>query len=119
MTESLLYHLAEKRVWMAQQKSAVYQPAEFEKEGFVHASTRAQLRATARRYYAGREDMLVLLVATEGLPVVYENLLGGAESFPHIYAPLPKSAVKHVFPLYFEDGDFDWTKSLPPDLRPL
>lgn len=95
-TGEVLYHLAEAKIWEAQQALPLYQPMDFEREGFVHCSTAAQLPGTAARFYAGREDMYLLTLDPQALPVVYENLEGGAMMFPHVYQPLPKSAVQAV-----------------------
>lgn len=89
-----LYHLAEGDVWERQQAADLYQPTDFEREGFVHCSTAAQLPGTAGRFYAGRQDMYLLTLDPQALPVVYENLEGGEMLFPHVYQPLPKSAVQ-------------------------
>ncbi len=59
-------------------------------DGFIHFSTAAQAPETARRYFAGQADLV--LVGFEG------NALGealkweasrGGDLFPHLYAPLP------------------------------
>ena len=95
-TVEALYHLAEAEAWQTQQDLPVYQPADFEREGFVHCSTADQLPGTAARFYAGREDLYLLTLDSQALPVVYENLEGGTVLFPHVYQPLPKAAVQAV-----------------------
>ncbi len=90
-----LFHLAEITVWDAQQPAVAYTPLAFAEEGFVHCSTAEQLPGTARRFYAGREMVLLTLDATT-LPVVYENLEGGTMLFPHVYEPLPKTSILEV-----------------------
>lgn len=66
--------------------------------GFVHASTSSQVSAVASRYYADETDPLVLLVVdvdactAAGSPVVWEEV-AGAGVFPHVYGPIPWSAV--------------------------
>jgi len=94
--ETRLYHLAEAAVWQAQQTEAVYTPTAFAQEGFVHCSTAQQLPGTFRRFYAGRQDLLLLTLDPADLPVIYENLEGGEVLFPHLYAPLPKTALLAV-----------------------
>lgn len=62
-------------------------------DGYIHLSTVEQLAATAARHYAGRSGLLLLtvdLAVVEG--VVWEPSRAGA-LFPHIYGPLPVSAV--------------------------
>jgi uncharacterized protein (DUF952 family) len=63
-------------------------------DGYIHLSTANQLDETVARHFAGQSD---LHVAAVDLPVLgdavkWEPSRGGA-LFPHIYAPLPLSAV--------------------------
>ena len=63
-------------------------------DGYIHMSTEAQLAETARRHYAGRDDLILLTVDLSELgdDLVWEPSRGGA-LFPHLYAPLRVSAV--------------------------
>lgn len=63
-------------------------------DGYIHLSTADQLAETVRKHYAGRENLLLLTVdlAVLGETLVWEPSRGGA-LFPHIYGPLPASAV--------------------------
>ena len=63
-------------------------------DGYIHMSTEAQLAKTARRHYAGRDDLILLTVDLSGMgdDLVWEPSRGGA-LFPHLYAPLRVSAV--------------------------
>nr|WP_221230414.1 DUF952 domain-containing protein [Brevundimonas variabilis] len=82
-------------------------------DGYIHLSGADTLLETARKYYAGQTDLLLLAVdlGTLGGTVVWEPSRGGA-LFPHIYGPLPVSAVKsarslkvdEAGALIFEDG---------------
>ncbi len=70
-------------------------------DGYIHLSTAAQVEETARRHFAGRDDLvLVALRAAElGEALRYEPSRGG-DLFPHLYARLdPQAAL--------------WTRSLP------
>ncbi|MEV6987128.1 DUF952 domain-containing protein [Sphaerisporangium sp. NPDC051017] len=71
-------------------------------EGFIHAcADLEQLRGVAGRYYGGVSEPLVVLAIDEervGCPVVREVPDGAEEAFPHIYGPLPVSAVVEVTP---------------------
>jgi uncharacterized protein (DUF952 family) len=70
-------------------------------EGFIHCSTASQVEATASRYYAEHEDVVVLEIAPELLDaeIRVEDLAGTGEAFPHVYGPLPLAAVRAVVPL--------------------
>ncbi len=69
-------------------------------DGFIHFSTAVQVAETAARHFAGQADLLLVSVdaAALGAALVYEPSRGGA-LFPHVYAPLPLTAVTAVRPL--------------------
>ena len=68
-------------------------------DGFIHLSTAGQLEETARKHFAGRSGLIRLTVdlATLGDAVVWEPSRGGA-LFPHVYGPVPTSAVVEATP---------------------
>lgn len=72
-----------------------------EEEGFIHCSFAEQVAATAERFYAGRDDVVVLTIDPDRVSarVVVEDTIGSGESFPHIYGPLPVAAVVSVVAL--------------------
>ncbi len=78
--------------------------------GFIHTSTASQIRRVAETFYADDPEPLLLLVidiaATEtaGSPLRWEPADG--ESYPHIYGPVPVSAVVVALPVEFADGHF-------------
>lgn len=63
-------------------------------DGYIHLSTEAQLPGTAAKHYAGREDLMLLTVdlAAVADSLAWEPSRGG-DLFPHLYGPLPRSAV--------------------------
>jgi uncharacterized protein (DUF952 family) len=61
-------------------------------DGYIHLSTAEQWPETAARHFAGRSRLVLAAVETEGLEVRWEPSRGGA-LFPHLYEPLPLSAV--------------------------
>jgi len=78
-------------------------------DGFLHFSTGPQLAETLRRYYAGQDNLMLVAVDPgrlgDALKWEYAALRG--EDFPHLYAPLPRSAVLWTKPLVRKpDGEF-------------
>ncbi|MBG0831926.1 DUF952 domain-containing protein [Planomonospora sp. ID67723] len=80
-----------------------------EQEGFIHAcADRVQLDGVVHRFYRGVTEPLTLLsVDPTGLDVRYEAPAGpggpgregaGGEVFPHVYGPIPVSAVISAVP---------------------
>jgi len=62
----------------------------------VHCSTSDQLREVAKTIYPGRDDLVLLTIDPDLLDIgrlVYEDLYGHGDLFPHVYGPLPTRAV--------------------------
>ncbi len=103
----LVFHIAENQDW--EKPGDHYRPLAYLAEGFVHLSTKSQVLATAQRYYAGRSGLTLIAVQVSALPesLVYENLLGGDQLFPHYYAEIPRATVVATAPLLINsEGEF-------------
>lgn len=63
-------------------------------DGYIHLSTAEQLDETLARHFAGQSGLVLAEIALAPLAeaVRWEVSRGGA-LFPHVYAPLPISAV--------------------------
>jgi uncharacterized protein (DUF952 family) len=66
-------------------------------DGYIHFSTAAQAGETARRYFAGLADLVVLEVEGDDLgeALKWEPSRGG-DLFPHLYAALDVGQVRAV-----------------------
>jgi uncharacterized protein (DUF952 family) len=114
-----LFHITTAREAEEARPARTYIPRQFGEEGFIHCSYRHQLCEVANRRFAGRVDLVLLEIDRTRLtcPVVEENLEGGAELFPHVYGPLPMTAVVRIHQFSCgTDGRFDLpeTLALPP-----
>lgn len=119
-SDRLIYHCALVADWQAAQvgRSGEAEPTggeytvssrgrTVEQEGFVHASYAGQVAGVLHRFYADVTEPMCLLVIDPdklGVPVVAENLIGGSELFPHIYGPVPVSAVVEVAALVRDES---------------
>jgi uncharacterized protein (DUF952 family) len=93
-----IYRLLDDAVWRAAQLAGAFAGSEHDlRDGFIHFSTAAQVAETAARHYAGRVGLVLLTVRTSALgdALRWEPSRGGA-LFPHLYAPLPTSAVERI-----------------------
>ena len=72
-------------------------------DGYIHLSTADQLAETLARHFAGQEDLWLAAVDLDALDeaVRWEPSRGG-QLFPHIYGPLPLTAVISYGPLEYE-----------------
>lgn len=111
-----VYHIAERDAWALAAKAGAYRPASLAREGFIHCSTRPQVLDTAQRFYAGRDDLLLLRIDAVALgdalryeaPVPPSAELQGV-LFPHLYGPLPVAVVRAVAVLGRDGaGCFTW-----------
>lgn len=94
------------------QASGVFAGAEIDlADGYIHLSTAAQAAATLAKHFTGRPGLVLLTVDPAALPepLRWEPARGGA-LFPHLYAPLPWSAIRAVDPLPLGPDD---THQLP------
>lgn len=72
--------------------------ASLEDVGYIHCCFPHQVAATAARYFAGRDDVVLLTIDVGRLEerLVVESV--GGEQFPHLYGPLALDAVVKVDP---------------------
>ena len=109
-----IYHITTHEAWAIAKREGSYRPEAFAAEGFIHCSTREQVVSVADARFRGRRGLVLLCIDTGRVAaeIVYENLEGGQELFPHIYGGLNARAVVEV--LEFEpgaDGRFSFPKN--------
>ena len=107
---STIVHMAARADWERAQAEGSYQIESLQSEGFIHFSTPVQVARVANAIYAGRTDLVLLVVEPSRLSaeLKYEPPTGsytpGEELFPHVYGPLNLDAVERVVP-YLPDAD--------------
>ncbi len=102
----LLYHIISQADWATAKTAGSYEPPSLRTEGFIHLSKQSQVLGAASRYYAGRDDLLLLVIDPKRLEKapIWENTLGGTELFPHLYDRLNLAAVVRVERLEREEN---------------
>jgi uncharacterized protein (DUF952 family) len=95
-----IYHITSLAEWEAARIRGVYQAESLQTDGFAHCATGWQVERIARLQFPGRSDLVVLGIDPELLrwDVRWEQTDGG-EVFPHVYGPIPASAVISVHSL--------------------
>ena len=115
MTEDI-YKLCPRSLWRQAEAEGRFGGAPIDlADGYIHFSSREQVRETAARYFAGVWDLLLIAVDPEPLgdKLRWEPSRGGA-LFPHLYGSLPLSAVTSVKPLPLNaDGSHDFPAGFP------
>jgi uncharacterized protein (DUF952 family) len=90
-----IFHLAPTTEIERAARAGVYRPARLETDGFIHCSHAHQVQAVADRLFRDVPALTLLEIETDHLEArMIEE--GTQERFPHIYGPLPMSAVISV-----------------------
>jgi glutathione S-transferase len=96
----VIYHAALLEEWEAAQRAGTYTMSTrgmtVDEVGFVHAAHAHQLAGVLGRFYADVDEVVVLSIDASALTApVREEPAGdaGDERFPHVYGPIPVSAV--------------------------
>lgn len=108
-----IFHIARAAEWQAARVSGSYtvstRTASLADEGFIHASTQAQVAVVADRFYRDETAPLVVLVLNDvelesaGTPVRYEEAADG-ERYPHIYGAIIPGLVQDARPARFDQS---------------
>jgi uncharacterized protein (DUF952 family) len=117
----LIYHITTQSAWATAQATGQVETESLSSEGFIHCSRQGQLLAVADRFFPGASGLIVLGVNEEAVApwLVNEGPAGPGEPFaqdvfPHVYGPIPISAVVAAAPLDAGvDGHFVWPVDLP------
>lgn len=108
-----LYRIAEPADWQRAQQTGFFASADLQLEGFIQCSELHQVVETARRYYPGRPDLLLLeldeaALTAAGVAVKREWMPARQQHFAHIFGPIPMAAVRRVLDFTSNDaGDFE------------
>ncbi len=98
---SIVYKIVPEPLWREARRTGVFHGAPIDlKDGFIHFSAGGQMRETARLHFAGMAGLLLVAVDAVALgeALIFEPSRGG-DLFPHLYGPLPLSAVLRETPL--------------------
>jgi uncharacterized protein (DUF952 family) len=97
----VVFKIVASEEWAAAEAAGVFTGASIDRaDGFIHFSTAEQAPETAAKWFVGRGDLTLAAIDAEALGknLRWEPSRGGA-LFPHLYAPLPMSAVVWSRPL--------------------
>lgn len=98
---SFIYKIAPQTSWRKAEADGVFTGAPVDlADGFIHFSTAEQVLETARKHFAGQDDLLLIAIDAGrlGEALKWEISRGGA-LFPHLYAPLDLATVVWARPL--------------------
>jgi uncharacterized protein (DUF952 family) len=101
---AFIYHIAAAADWERAVREGQYTMSTrgltLAEQGFIHASTAAQVAQVASAFYQGVPDLLLLVIDTDRVipEIRYEPVPGQPDPYPHIYGPLNTDAVLETRP---------------------
>lgn len=109
-----IFHIALSSEWNQALEEGAYRTGSLEQEGFIHFSTGKQLLRTANKFFAGRRDVVLLVIDPTMLAAeLRDEPIEDGQMFPHLYGKLNLDAVLEVLPFTpQEDGTFIWPETL-------
>ena len=103
--EAMIFHITDTATWADSLRRGKHTGStrgiDLSEEGYIHCSTADQWPGVVERFYADATDLLLLHIDEDKLtsPLVYEQLPGAPETFPHVYGPINLDAVVTVEPI--------------------
>jgi uncharacterized protein (DUF952 family) len=95
---AMIYHITTRDNWERAKREGFYEIPSLKEEGFIHCCEEQQVDGVLQRYYAGKTDLLKLMIDTSKLTnrFVFEWSPSTQDTFPHIYGPINLDAVCSV-----------------------
>jgi len=96
-----IYKICGQAAWRAAASGGAFRGSEADaRDGFIHFSTAAQVAETAAEHFAEESDLVLVAVDADALrPSLKWEPSRGGDLFPHLYGPLPLTAVRWARPL--------------------
>jgi uncharacterized protein (DUF952 family) len=104
----MIYHITSISYYQSIQSNGSYIPETFRQDGFIHCSSKNQVIRVANTFFPNHKGMMLLEIDETKLhaKVVFENLEGGVELFPHIYGNIPNIAISQLAILDLQESGF-------------
>jgi uncharacterized protein (DUF952 family) len=101
-----IYKICEQTMWSDAERDGVFGGSAVDyADGYIHFSTAAQVAATAGKHFAGMSGLVIVAVDAEALgPALKWEASRGGAVFPHLYGPMPLTAVRWIKPMRLDDG---------------
>jgi len=102
----ILVHIVNKQAIKDILESGKIEPSSPGNNLFVHCCLPNQVNGVLEKWFPGENDLYAVEIDTNSLnsKVVFENLEGGEELFPHIYGIVPIKAVKNHYQVKSKKG---------------
>jgi uncharacterized protein (DUF952 family) len=96
-----IYKICERAEWHAAEAAGQFRGSAVDvRDGFIHFSSAAQVAETAAKHFAQQTDLMLVAVDGDALGATLKwERSRNDDLFPHLYGPLPISAVRWARPL--------------------
>ncbi len=96
-----IYHITTADAWNEAKQQGFYEHPSLKEEGFIHCSQENQVAGVLERYFAGKSNLLKLVIDTDKLTskYIFDWSPSTQDTFPHIYGPINTGAVTDVINL--------------------
>jgi len=97
----IIFHITTAAEWNAAKERRSYESASLKAEGFIHCSEERQVAGVLERFFAGKTDLVKLVIDTDKLKSRYVQEWSPSthDTFPHVYGPINTDAVIDVITL--------------------
>jgi uncharacterized protein (DUF952 family) len=104
---ALIYKIIAAAAWRRAKLAGVFTGTAIDHaDGYIHLSNSAQVEDTARRHFAGQNDLLLVAFEESALAALTWEPSRGGELFPHAYSTIDPKAALWEKPLPCRDGVF-------------
>jgi len=76
------------------------------RDGFIHLCAGSQLAGTLAKHFSEDDSLILARIHAGKVKALKWEVSRGGEKFPHLYAPLPISALDTHLVLWQKDGTF-------------
>ena len=104
-TEEYIYKICSTKNWKIAKQIRVFTGFGIDLiDGFIHFSSKDQVKETARLHFNGEKELLLLKIETKNLEIKWEKSRNN-QLFPHLYNELPLSEIVSVFELKLDENN--------------
>ena len=104
-TEGYIYKICSKNNWKIAKQIGVFKGFGIDLiDGYIHFSSKDQVKETARLHFNGEKELLLLKIETKNLEIKWEKSRNN-QLFPHLHDELPLSEIVSVFELKLDENN--------------
>ena len=106
MNLEYVFKVIDKEEWVKAKDDGIYNGSANDlNDGYIHFSEEEQIRETLKKYYANKDNLILLKVHTLNLDHLLWEQASNGDMYPHLYSPLDTSTVVDEYELPLnEDG---------------